>query len=113
MRGSGFRLTTRSNAIIRRFKFRNGKTSRFSGRSRHFPAEPGATPCPIKIDIGKWEIFLVESIALLPRFPANQERAGENHIASAPANSVAEPPGRIVRSVQVQSRSQVLTKRKR
>src|SRR5207244_1308074 len=79
----------------------------------HFPAEFGATPRPIKIDIGKWKIFLVESIALLPGFAANQERAGENHIARAPANSVAKPPGRIIRSVQIQSRSQVLTKRKR
>src|SRR5438309_1254559 len=80
---------------------------------RHLPAEPGATPGPIKIDIGKWKIFLVESIALLPGFALNQERTGENDIAGAPANSVAEPPGRVVRSVQIQSRGQILSERER
>src|SRR5207244_11132882 len=80
---------------------------------RQFPAELGATPRPIKIDIGKWKIFLVESIALLPGFALNQERTGENDIAGAPANSVAEPPGRVVRSVQIQSRGQILSERER
>src|SRR5437867_9997438 len=79
----------------------------------HFPAEFGATPGPIKIDIGKWKIFLVESVALLPGFALNQERTGENDIAGAPANSVAEPPGRVVRSVQIQSRGQILSERER
>src|SRR2546421_2075775 len=78
---------------------------------RHFPAELGATPGPIKIDIGEWKIFLVEPIALFPRFAPNQERAGENYIAGAPANSVADLPGRIVRSMQIQSRRQILSDR--
>src|SRR5260370_93254 len=79
----------------------------------HFPAELGATPRPIKIDIGKWKIFLIESIAFLPRFTPNQERASENRIARAPTNSVADLPGRIVRSVQIQSCSQILSERER
>src|SRR5437870_12676681 len=80
---------------------------------RHLPAEPGATPGPIKIDIGKWKIFLVESVALLPGFALNQERTGENDIAGAPANSVPDRPGRVVRSVQIQSRGQLLSERQR
>ena len=79
----------------------------------HLPAELGATPGPIKIDIGKWKIFLIESIALLPRFAPNQEWAGENHIAHAPANSVAQPPGRVVWSMQIQLRGEVLSERER
>src|SRR5713101_8664872 len=83
------------------------------GDDGHLPAEPGATPGPIKIDIGKRKFFLVESITLLPRFGADQKRAGENNIARAPTNSVAEPPGRIVRNVQIQSASEILPERER
>src|SRR5437868_10021079 len=80
---------------------------------RQFPAELGATPRPIKIDIGKWKCFLVESVTLLPGFAPNQKWAGENHIARAPANSFAGVPDRIVRSVQIQLPSEVLSERER
>ena len=50
---------------------------------------------------------------MLPGFALNQERTGENDIAGAPANSVAEPPGRVVRSAQIQSRGQILSERER
>src|SRR6266480_675176 len=79
----------------------------------HFPAEPGAAPGPIKIDIGEWKTLLVEAIALFPRFAPNHERAGENYIAGAPANSVADLPGRIVRGVQTELPSEILSKRER
>ena len=75
---------------------------------RHFPAELGATPRPIKVGIGKRKVCGVESPALLPGFAANQERTGENHIASAPANSIARVPGRIIRRVEIQSRGEIL-----
>ncbi len=75
---------------------------------RHFPTELGATPGPIKVGIGKGEICGIQSTALFPSLAPNQEWAGENHIARSPANSVAEAPGGIVRSVQIQSGSEIL-----
>src|SRR5947209_12436743 len=85
----------------------------FASDHGHFPAELGATPRPIKIDIGKWKCFLVESVTLLPGFAPNQKWAGENHIARAPANSFAGVPDRIVRSVQIQLPSENLSERER
>ena len=80
---------------------------------RHFPAEPGATPRPIKVGIGKWEICCVESPTLLPCFAANQEWTGEDDIARSPANSIACLPGRIIRRVQIPLRGQILSERER
>src|SRR5438270_13117215 len=76
---------------------------------RHFPTELGATPCPIKIGIGKRKFRGIESTTLLPSFAADQQWAGENHVTRPPANSVAELPGRIIRSVQIQSGSKILS----
>src|SRR5438477_7882061 len=85
----------------------------FASDHGHFPTELGATPRPIKIDIGKWKCFLVESLTLLPGFAPNQKWAGEDHIARAPANSFAAVPDRIIRSVQIQLPSEVLSERER
>src|SRR5438105_1669672 len=80
---------------------------------RHIPPEPGAAPRPIKVGIGKRKIYGIESTALLPGFAPNQERAGENHVTRPPANSVADLPGGVVRSVQIQLPCEILSKRER